>query len=225
MDVKIRQEAGYDLALYGLSLSYKDRASKPDDWWPFDCINCAKGEWLYDLCESCKLYNEAIIDRQGRMVKVATANSGRGRGHDKWLRQVMIWIDIEAPRYWWSEFDTYKVGTVAQSESTMHTLSKREMTLNDLEPVYNDAYLQQYRQKQINAFNERANNSKEISIQSLKHLLPEAYLQRRLVTFNYAVLRTIIEQRKNHRLPEWHTFINTIYKQCKHPELLPKREV
>jgi hypothetical protein len=210
LQVTIRQEAGYDLALYGFSLSYKDRAIKPDDWWcnwhipggshhPFICPQETS-------CDDC-----TTAQRVNKIQKTVEANAGRGKGHDKFLRQIVLWIDIEAPRYWWSEFDTYKIGTVAQSESTMHTLSKRDITADDFE-------------EEPTAFSKEAFNeirqAPYFDTHDLKVELPESYLQRRLVTLNYAVLRCILEQRKNHRLPEWSFFIKEIQDQVEHPGLL-----
>lgn len=191
MDVKVISEHGYNEALYGFSLSFKDRAISPDDWWS--------------------------EERRERTERAAVANCGRGLGHDKWIRQVMVWVDIEAPRYWWSEFDTYKIGTVAQSESTMHTLSRRDMTKDDCADVGKCSV---YLSSNINRFN-IIKQMDNVDIQELKAFVPEAYLQRRLVTMNYEVLRTIIKQRSNHRLPEWSTFIDAVKDQVEHPELLP----
>lgn len=208
MEVIKLEEHGYNSALYGFSLSYKDRAIPRDEWW---CLpeekQCINGR-ACDRERGCDLH-----DREVQIAKTATANAGRGKGHDKWLRQVQVWLDIEAPRYWWSEFDTYKIGTVAQSESTMHTLSRRDMRYDDCADA--DAYTNYI----VDNFNLR--KSRLTSVQVLKRLLPEAYLQRRVVSLNYAVLRCIIEQRKNHSLPEWWIFIDSIYQQCEHKELLP----
>jgi len=202
MQIDIRQEAGLDMALYGFSLSYKDRAVRPEDWWPFESQTETE-------LEHHPLYREKD-KRQERICNAAKANAGRGKGHDKFLRQIMVWVDIEAPRYWWSEFDTYKVGTCAQSESTMHTLSKRDITSEDFEGHFVEEDYLKYMNKYL----------RDYGTQSQKSLLPEAYLQRRLVTMNYAVLRCIIAQRKNHRLPEWQVFISAIIDQVEHPELL-----
>jgi hypothetical protein len=205
MQVDIRQEAGYDLALYGFSLSYKDRAIRPEDWW---LLWKDDGIEVYDK-------DDEVVKRYIRIEKAAKANAGRGKGHDKFLRQIILWVDIEAPRYWWSEFDTYKVGTVAQSESTMHTLSRRYMNIDDC--TYT-TYTRRLIEAQIKEFNKIVD---EGSVQEIKMCVPESYLQRRLVTMNYAVLACIITQRKSHFLPEWSLFIDSIYEQCEHKELLP----
>jgi hypothetical protein len=189
MRIKVLEEAGYDSALYGFSLSYKDRAIDREDWW--------------------------TADRKAQAMRTATANAGRGLGHDKWLRQVTIYLEVNAPRYWWSEFDTYKVGTVAQSTSTMHTLLKRKVTANDFQGGLSNAMLDE-----VNRELDYANDKPDI--QHAKRYLPEGYLQRRVVSLNYAVLRCIIEQRQGHRLPEWAIFIKEVCKQVEHPELLPE---
>jgi len=224
MEVTIRQEAGYNMALYGFSLSYKDRAIKPEDWWYFATLtNCIVredgvqfsfthqgGTYCTKMpCDKCPLY-----ERISRIKKATKANAGRGNGHDKFLRQIVLWVDIEAPRYWWSEFDTYKVGTVAQSESTMHTLTKRDLDCSDFQDM-------EVSPRQITLIN-KYRKDPERSLELCKKYLPEGYLQRRMVTLNYGVLHTIINQRKNHRLKEWAVFIKEIYQQVEHPELLPE---
>ena len=198
MEIKILEEAGHDTALYGFSLSYKDRAVKPEDWW-------------FSQDHNNPYYPDIMRRRFDKIPKTAKANAPRGKGHNKFLRQIMLWVDIEAPRYWWSEFDTYKVGTVAQSESTMHTIMKRDVVPDDFEE-YDDGLLPCI--SQVNM----AISYKEFY--KAKRRLPEAYLQRRVVTMNYEVLRTIIKQRKGHRLPEWATFIGAVAEQVEHPEYI-----
>jgi len=187
--VEILEEAGYHQALYSLSLSHKRREVPIEEWW--------------------------TLERMNRMKKLLPKLAHRGASHAKVLRQIVLWVDIEAPRFWWSEFDTYKIGTVAHSESTMHTLSKRDLHWSDLE---NGARFNVDFQPLIDQFNKFRKQG--TSIEVLKSFLPEAYLQRRVVMMNYQVLRTIIAQRSNHRLPQWHEFIHTIENQVEHPELL-----
>ena len=197
MNITIREEAGYDLALYGMSLSFKDRAIKPEDWWDF-------------TPKSSRIV-PGFAERRPKMKSVCTQNANRGMGHNKFRRQIVLWIDIEAPRFWWSEFDTYKVGTVAQSESTMHTLKRRDVIEDDFEAMPFNV------RGAIDSLNLRRGSD----IETVKGLLPESYLQRRLVTLNYEVLATIINQRAKHKLPQWRAFIEAIYKQVEHVELLP----
>lgn len=185
MKVKIEHEAGYTLALKYMAYSFKDRAVEPDEWWD--------------------------THKFDRAVKRSVALAPLGAGHNKFLRQITLYVDIEAPRCWWSEFDTYKVGTVANSESTMHTLAKRPPEASDFEPGTHPAVIETFR----NLWGELKSD-----VTALKLALPEGYLQRRGVTMNYATLRTIIEQRQGHRLRQWGEFIAQIVPQLEHPELL-----
>lgn len=187
MQVKIIEEHGHDSALRGMAYSFKDRAFDPEVWWP--------GQ-----------RERALV----RAPKLAPMDGG----HNKFLRQIQLWVDIEAPRCWWSEFDTYKVGTVANSESSMHTLAKRPPTIFDFEDGTASSV--------VDAFIAVWHTSKA-DITALKMNLPEGFLQRRMVTMNYANLRNIIAQRTGHRLKVWHTFIDLIMAQVEHPEyLVPK---
>lgn len=137
--------------------------------------------------------------------------AGLGNGHDKFLRMIVVTLDVTAPLYWWKQFDTYKVGTVAQSESTMHTLMKTSLTPEMFEGGLADpllGHLEELRQRGDFA--------------TLNRHLPQAFLQRRIVQTNYAVLANIIVQRKGHKLPEWKTFIESALWGVQRPELLRK---
>ena len=184
MKVQILKEAGYEEALRGMSYSFRDRAIPVEEWW--------EGQY------------PKAVKRAGLLV-------GKGAGHDKFIRQIQLWVDIEAARCWWSEFDTYKVGTVANSESTMHKLAKREPLYDDFEDDTNINVIAEFRHIW-------ARHKDDINI--LKMNLPEGYLQRRMVTLNYANLRNIIEQRTGHRLRWWGVFIDAILDQVEHPEFL-----
>lgn len=189
MEVKVLGEYGYDIAIRGFGYSFMDSAANPDEYYT----------------------PEKLL----RIEKAALAHVGKGKGMDKWIRQVAVYLDIRAPRYWFSEFDTYKIGTVAQSTSTMHTLSRRDLTEEDFELQDEPAF---FNLRQFNICRDG------MSVQQLKINLPESYLQRRVVSLNYAVLREMIRQRSTHRLPEWKVFIDALYSQCEHVELLPNRD-
>lgn len=144
-----------------------------------------------------------------------------GSDHSKFMRMITVTCDIVAPLYWWKEFDTYKVGTVRNSCSTMHTIHKKEFTENDFsfENVMKDVI-------SINTILERLNYARKIYIESKNKLywdsliaiLPSCYNQRATVQMNYAVLRNIYHARKNHKLTEWRNF-------CKWIESLPYSEL
>lgn len=158
-----------------------------------------------------------IIDMEdaklaGRLTKICEKCARRGNGEDKFLRMIQIWADITAPRFWWAEFDTYKVGTVALSESTMHTLGKRPLEQEDFEGGLPFVLL---------ALLNARTCTPGYTIEAKKELLPEGFLQRRIVNFNYAVFANMIRQRRNHRLPQWHYFLNKIYYGLPMQEFLP----
>lgn len=184
MKVRILREAGHEEALRGMSYSYRDRATDVDEWW----------------------------EKQfPRALKRAELLAPMNAGHNKFLRQIELWVDIEACRAWWSEFDTYKVGTVANSESTMHTLAKRAPTIEDFEEGTTEEV--------VNRFQSVWRHAKG-DVTTLKMNLPEGFLQRRMVTMNYDNLRNIINQREGHRLKWWQVFIDEIKSQVQHPEYL-----
>lgn len=137
-------------------------------------------------------------------------------GESKFLEQIILWVDVTAPRFWWQEADTYRVGTSKQSESTMHTLTKKELTQDNFEPG-----IPWY---QLSAINSRIDDYKNklIPFEYIKALLPEGFLQRRIWMFSYKTLQTIYTQRRNHKLPQWKYFIDTLLSQVEHPEFIIK---
>ena len=137
-----------------------------------------------------------------------------GSDHRKFIRQIFVSVDITAPLYWWKEFDTYKVGTVANSTSTMHKLHAKPIEasdfsidrLTDESRAAFDSYLawiEQVRQRYLETGERKWWDD-------LIQLLPSSYNQMRTVTMNYENLRNIYFARRNHKLPEWHTLCGWI---------------
>lgn len=133
-----------------------------------------------------------------------------GPPHCKFLRQIFVSVDITAPLYWWSEMDTYKVGTTADSCSTMHTIMKRLLSLNDFETESTTPDMKKKLAEIIGTINTMISNNDPSNVEAtiqmkryVKMLLPSSFLQKRTWTADYAVLRNIYEYRKNHQLPEW----------------------
>jgi len=118
-------------------------------------------------------------------------------------------LDVTAPRYWWQEADTYRVGTSKQSESTMHTLMKRPLTKADFVLDVPDMLLE-YLNTLIC----------EKQFDMVKNLLPEGFLQRRIWNLNYMVIRNIIQQRKSHRLLEWKVFCQSLRQELKYNKFI-----
>ena len=146
----------------------------------------------------------------GLMTKLAAA----GNDHGKFLRMITVTVDLTAPLYWWKEFDTYKVGTVANSCSTMHKIQAKEFTQDDFSHdhlaedslMVLDVVIEQLNAARM-VFN--ATQEKEEWWQMIQ-LLPSSYNQKRTVLLNYAVLKNIYHSRKNHKLDEWHDFCHWI---------------
>lgn len=147
-------------------------------------------------------------------LKLAQSLIKAGSEHRKFMRQIFVSMDITAPRYWWCEFDTYKVGTVANSCSTMHKLKDYPFTIDMFEldgETYNQAYWNIVIQH-LEGLRLNYNSTKDIRwLRALKQALPESFIQKRTVTMNYENLYSMNRQRDTHRLFEWSTdFINTI---------------
>lgn len=123
-----------------------------------------------------------------------------GSEHRKFLRSIVIWARIEAPRYVWQEIDTYKVSTVRNSCSTMHKLGSRPLTIDD----FQDGVVRQATLEDMNNLGERYRATKDYALViEMKRILPEGFLQLADYLMNYEVALTMFHQRRNHRLPEW----------------------
>jgi len=134
-----------------------------------------------------------------KMPEVARKLMLRGGAHTKFLESIIVWLDITAPRYWWQQFDTYRVGITKQSGSTMHNILKSKVSQNDFEGGISG--------KTLIRINELIAAKKFMQV---KRELPEAYRQRRIVCLNYKVINHIIGQRERHRLDEWKFFCNVM---------------
>lgn len=184
-----------------------------------------------DMGEECCNYNhnycigENDLDLMKRLVNAGT-------DHRKFMRMIVVYTDIVAPMYWWKEFDTYKVGTVRNSCSTMHKIQAKEFTLEDFSCEHLDGFSLEVLNRVIVALNISRNdyleNNKdryEFMEKTRKYdwwqmiqLLPSSYNQRATVMLNYEVLSNMYHSRKNHKLDEWKTF-------CKWVETLPHSEL
>lgn len=137
-----------------------------------------------------------------------------GSDHRKFIRQILVSVDITAPLYWWKEFDTYKVATVANSTSTMHKIHSKPFEADDFSNDHmSDAALgaldtlMEFLEQQRLKFVETKDKSYWYDI---IQLLPESYNQKRTITMNYENLLNMYYARKNHKLDEWHTYCDWI---------------
>ena len=141
-----------------------------------------------------------------------------GSDHRKFMRMITVYVDILAPLYWWKEFDTYKVGTVADSCSTMHKLTAKEFELDDFSHDHLMPTAKKSLEATIDILNEyraqyQADTSPEVKKRywwQMIQLLPSSYNQRRTVMLNYEVLVNMYEARQNHKLDEWRDFCQWI---------------
>ena len=170
---------------------------------PYDSWDKSDSEF-YPWDETSVEIGEKDLDLMKRLYK-------GGSEHRKYLRQIFVSLDITAPLYWWKEFDTYKVGTVANSCSTMHTIHKKEFILDDFSHEHLDEesiIALEELLVTINIYRDRYVEAKDKqNWWQLIQLLPSSYNQKRTVTMNYENIISIIKQRTGHRLDEWATLI------------------
>ena len=183
-------------------------------------------KYYFDECEGADkgIYRYTIGPNDFDLM---TRLRNSGTDHRKFMRMIVVYLDITAPLYWWKEFDTYKVGTVANSCSTMHKIADKEFTFDDFshEKLINSACMeiqeQHIRISPIQALAttiECLNSYRDLYLQTkdkkywwqMIQLLPSSYNQRRTVMLNYEVLANIYKSRRNHKLDEWHTFCDWI---------------
>lgn len=209
--------SGWETAIRGMrnpmnswekSDSYYGCGSGEDNTYP----TC--GDICIDKCEYIIGDNDLSL-----MKRLAKA----GTDHRKFLRMITVYVDITAPLYWWKEFDTYKVGTVANSCSTMHKIAAKEFTLEDFscefllsdEPIPGRGYsalgMMDATIYNLNRFRDLYLQTKDKKYWwQLIQLLPSSYNQRRTVMLNYEVLANIYKSRKNHKLDEWIDFCSWV---------------
>lgn len=205
--------------IYGWETAIRGMRNPKNSWDRSDTFFASDGSLLNGLGQ-----NDYKL-----MMKLSQA----GQVHGKFLRMINVAMDITAPLYWWKEFDTYKVGTVCNSCSTMHKIHSKEFTYDDFStehllkvwddehlfvPLYEDEEdgqmvyttpirLLNYIMKTLNYYRKVYLETKEKKYWwQMIQLLPSSYNQRRTIQLNYAVLKNIYEYRKNHKLDEWVDF-------------------
>ena len=145
-------------------------------------------------------------------LKLAQSLIKSGTDHSKFMRQIMVSVDITAPLYWWKEFDTYKVGTVANSTSTMHKLASTRITPDCFAFDSVDDNTADVLCKVLELYREHYNKTKDVRAwRALVQMLPSSWLQTRTVTMSYQNIRAMYFARRNHKLTEWsREFMNWI---------------
>lgn len=189
-------------------------------------------------------WEEAVIGKND--LNLMTTLRDAGTDHRKFMRMIVVYMDVTAPLYWWKEYDTYKVGTVANSCSTMHKIAEKEFTLDDFSHEHLGVYIPAEKNDGEECFQNlwpvvmqnivtALNNARDCYLREndpelkkaywwqMIQLLPSSYNQRRTVMLNYEVLANIYKSRRNHKLDEWHTFCDLI-ESLPYSELITGRE-
>lgn len=206
---------GWEAAIRGMR-NPLNSWDKSDSWYGCKCGDYGKTESKYcdehctADCTFCIGNNDLDL-----MKKLIAA----GSDHSKFMRMINVTLDITAPLYWWKEFDTYKVGTIRNSCSTMHKIHEKEFTLDDFsiddfevedgEIFISDCFTNVVADCEMLRKRFVETGDKKYW-RGLIQLLPESYNQRATVQLNYAVLRNMYHSRKNHKLDCWRTFCNWI---------------
>lgn len=205
------------------------------------CNDCpVRGKCAYIFEQNGKPYRRDIgPNDHDLMMRLRNA----GTDHRKFMRMITVYLDITAPLYWWKEFDTYKVGTVANSCSTMHKIAAKEFTLEDFShehlidgydacDICTCEYDGPYNPKDVlKLMVEMLNEARQLYLETkdkkywwqMIQLLPTSYNQKRTVMLNYEVLANIYKSRRNHKLDEWHTFCDWI-EELPYSELITGKE-
>ena len=202
-----------NIEVWGFEHAIRGLRNPMNSWDKSDSINCHEYGEDCDFCErnysECAKYyiGENDLDLMQRLFKAGTE-------HRKYLRQIFVSMDITAPLYWWKEFDTYKVGTVANSCSTMHKIAAKPFEMSD----FSHEKLGIGAETTLKIVVEELNKEREMYLQShdksfwwgMIQLLPSSYNQRRTVTMNYENVFAIIKQRSEHKLDEWNEFVKVL---------------
>lgn len=225
---------------YGWEAAIRGMRNPKNSWDRMDSHPCLEADWSGDCamvmnddepakdCDPDK-YHFCVGENDFKLMQTLAA---AGQDHGKFLRMITVTLDIAAPLYWWKEFDTYKVGTVANSCSTMHKIAEKEFTVDDfshehLDGVSRDMFVQNDKEQpyffcsfedMLYIQVEALNKARELYLETkdkkywwqMIQLLPSSYNQRRTVQLNYAVLKNIYHARKDHKLDEWHTLCDWI---------------
>ena len=213
---------GFEAAIRGMRNPWNSW-KKSDSEFEVDCVTCDNP--LYPDCESCPVANNSDKSLIGTadlalMKKLVSA----GTDHSKFMRMINVTVDITAPMFWWSEYDTYKVATVRNSCSKMHTIHIKPFDIDDFThegcdkiPAAIDTLM--YVVGECEHLRKLYNDTEQKKYwRAIIELLPESFNMRATVQLNYAVLRNMYHARKNHPLDEWRDF-------CRWIETLPYSEL
>ena len=201
---------GWEAAIRGMRNPMNSWAKSDSHIHKEDCEDCPhKDEYHKHVLSgnACFHLGQSDFDLAQRLYKGGTE-------HRKYLRMIHVQMDITAPLYWWKEFDTYKVGTTANSCSTMHKMHAKEFELDDFSYEHLNKEGRKTLRQTISYLNQNRKRFTETNNKQywwyMMQLLPSSYNQRRTVDFSYETAVNIIKQRSGHKLDEWHEFVNIL---------------
>ena len=216
LKIEHTEVVGWEAAIRGMR-NPMSSWEKSDSQTCTNCNGCLPGQ----ECERYK--NGTFIGTNDLDLMTRLRNAGTD--HRKFMRMIIVYLDITAPLYYWKEFDTYKVGTVANSCSTMHKIADKEFTLEDFSCEHLENSWLAHLKETIRLLNDARDAYNWCNTDAKKEwwwqmiqLLPSSYNQKRTVMLNYEVLANMYKSRRNHKLDEWHTF-------CEWIESLPYSEL
>lgn len=205
---------GFEGAIRGMRAPFESW-DKSDSRWVADC-SCSCPYFSNMECDSNLVDKDSFCPTKHYGIGEADMTLAKklikgGPEHRKFLRMIHVQFDIRMPRYFATELDTYKVGTVKNSSSTMHLITKRHLTINDFSYNYISFDYLNYTvdkiNKMIDQYNETTDKiTKDEILYAIKQILPESFMQKATYDMTYETLLNIYHQRRSHRLQEWHAF-------------------
>lgn len=172
---------------------------------PFKVTDKGDSQWGVEINEGGFPQYRFVIGPKDKDLCIRLNRAGSP--HNKFLREIVCWVDINAPRFWWQEMDTYRFGVEKDSESTMHTIMKHPFSPDDFAGEIPEETIASLNRLRI-LWDECEDTEKKADIwRELINVLPQSYMQKRTVMMSYAAIRSICHQREGHKLDEWKKFI------------------
>ena len=219
---------GWEAAIRGMR-NPMNSWKKSDSEFDVQCGVCRSDDYDCDDCPVLDMQDKTLIGKNDYDLMTKLRNAGTD--HRKFMRMIAVYVDITAPLYWWKEFDTYKVGTVANSCSTMHKIAEKEFTIEDFSCEHLENSWLVHLKETIKLLNEARDvyhwcntDAKKEWWWQMIQLLPSSYNQKRTVMLNYEVLANIYKSRNNHKLDEWSVGFMEWIESLPYSELITGKE-
>lgn len=219
---------GWEAAIRGMR-NPMNSWKKSDSEFDVQCCVCRSDDYDCNDCPVLDMQDKTLIGKNDYDLMTKLRNAGTD--HRKFMRMIAVYVDITAPLYWWKEFDTYKVGTVANSCSTMHKIAEKEFTIEDFSCEHLENSWLVHLKETIKLLNEARDvyhwcntDAKKEWWWQMIQLLPSSYNQKRTVMLNYEVLANIYKSRNNHKLDEWSVGFMDWIKSLPYSELITGKE-